>query len=787
MKSTPLSLLKKIQKETIIGIDLGTTNSCVSIVENGVSILIPDTDGRKIIPSTITIDKNNLTVGDFKSSTFREVKRIIGQPYNTKIIENEKRFLPYELLESKGKIRAKLFESKISYSPEELSSYVLTKMKSMAENYLKKKISKAVITVPAYFNDNQRSATIDAGKIAGLEVVRIINEPSAAAIAYSIDKTSSHKKILVYDIGGGTLDVAILTVSNGMIITEGTAGNTHLGGSDFDAELMKYCLTIFNNPEDNSLHTLNKVLENNDEKEKITKASLENIEKDMLHELKKKCEKAKIELSTKTCTTITISKFFEGKDLYVTLTRSMMNTIFSQLLMMCLKPIDEVLELCNTSTQNIDEILLVGGMSRMPLIRNKIAMLFGKQPNVSIDPDEVVGLGAGITAQRIADPKTVINGSEDITIIDTVPLSLGVNIKGLFEPIIKRGMYIPISSTEIFSCDKEDADEVLIQIYEGERPLVKDNFYIGEFILPFGEKDPNSKYERRVEVEFSIDVNGMVNVAARSFGCKNESQVSIALTTKGRLNENDVQKIIKKAEKMKLIDRNEISRKFLKERLDNIQIIFNANKIVDESLENMKKKIDTIDLSFLKNEIFNLYVKYPKILKDKTEITSHYDEYDYKDEEVTGIRDTVDKVDVYEGIRRNNILLKSLDYLKKYPEEKIFIDTQEEWMTKTHTDEEWESKLEEVEKYLNKKQERDSKSFEENFSKLDELCKGTILFCQQEKIEIPLSVKEIIYDTFIWINEVKKRLKEKGSNINSFSNECKYRLELILAKVKMFE
>jgi molecular chaperone DnaK (HSP70) len=555
-----------IEYENVIGIDLGTSNSCVAIYRNGMVEIIPDEYGHKIIPSYVAFgNSGNRYVGHAaKNQTeinpknvFYEVKRLIGRKINDNIIENEKEYRTYNLGEDqRGSIilisnitnknsETGLLELK-KFTPEEVISAILVKLKNMASEYLKSPVTKAVITIPANFNDGQRQATKDAAKIAGLECIRLVNEPTAAGIAYGMtlrtEKTSDGKSIkrtaLVYDFGGGTLDVTLLIIENGKYEVIASSGNMRFGGSDFDTRLIQYCIGRF---------------------ERINHfPKLNNISPLSMQKLKRECEDAKKKLSNFAKTYIFVPKFYNHIDLCISLKRIDMEKLFTDLFLICLKPVEDILKECELDESKIDDIILVGGMTRMPKIRNLIKSKFGKEPICNINPDEAIAAGAAIDAYIAChrrDPFT-----KNLRIQDVVSLSLGVEtIGGIMDVIISRGDSLPCSSKKRYSTDTDYTDSVTIKIYEGERSLTRDNFFVGEFELTGIEKVPRGIPE--IEVTFHVDENGIISVSAENLKT-NDFEEIIVTSNKNRLSDTEINRLIEESKELEFKDMEEKKKKY---------------------------------------------------------------------------------------------------------------------------------------------------------------------------------------------------------------------------------
>lgn len=546
----------KEEEEIIIGIDLGTTNSIVSVWRNNNLEIIPDSYGNNTIPSVVAFTNKTKYVGRAgknqtninPENTYYEVKRLIGRRYDEISVKNDREFLTYEIEPDEDnniRLKSSLSRRKKAYAPEEISSIILMELKRMAEGYLKQSVNKAVITVPAYFNDSQRQATKDAAKIAGIECERIINEPTAAALAYGLQKITLNKEtdinVLVYDNGGGTTDVSLLNISHGMFQVLASTGNTHMGGADFDNRLVSYAKRIFKKK--------NKIRE-------LTKVSVISLQK-----LKKACENAKKILSVTWKAVIAVKEFYEGKNLYVTITREEFEKLCRDLFILCLKPVEDVLRSCEMEVDEIDEIILVGGCTRMPRIREDLKLFFkGKEPNTSINPDEVVSAGAALQGYILANKSDPF--SENVVLLDIIPLSLGVEtIGGVMTVLIPRNSVIPISRKRKFTPDADYETEVNIEIYEGERAMTKDNFKVGEFKLMGLEPAPRGIAQ--IEITFSVDINGIISVTAEDVD-NNKNKSTITITgDKGRLTKEKIDRLIKEAEEMEAKDKIEREKKQL--------------------------------------------------------------------------------------------------------------------------------------------------------------------------------------------------------------------------------
>ena len=585
----------EMQDEYVIGIDLGTTNTCVGIWRNGSLEIIPDEYGNRTIPSFVAYTNVNRYIGlDAKnqkdlnpSNVFYEVKRLIGRKIDDPLVTKEREFFSYQIDcdEFKNIVLVPNLNNKKVLTVEEISAAILTKAKYMASNYLHQKITKCVITIPAYFNDGQRQATKDAALIAGLDCIRIINEPTAAALAYGLlqrTQTSNEeeiiaKNIMVYDFGGGTLDVSLVRIEDGIFEVLSSCGNMRMGGSDFDNRLISYAIGKF------------KKMNNIQDIDKLSNVSLQK--------LRLSCEQAKKILSTSMKTQIAVKNFYKNNDtdldLFIPITRVDFEKICTDLFLISLKPIDDVLKNCDFEVTDIDEIILVGGMTRMPKIRELIKVKFNKEPNCTINPEEAVAAGATIQGYLLSHADDPF--SEAVTLLDTIALSLGVEtIGGVMDTIIERGTIIPTNESKSYTTDKDYVDNVLIKIYEGERRLTKDNFFVGEFELHGIQLEPRGMPE--IDVIFNIDNNGIITVTAENKKTNEKNSLTVT-SNKGRLTKAQIDELITDAKELEYRDELEKRKKWMHYEVDDF-----CNNIL-MNIKNKEFKLSDVDRQTIEQDI----------------------------------------------------------------------------------------------------------------------------------------------------------------------------------------
>jgi molecular chaperone DnaK len=512
----------------VIGIDLGTTNSCVAVMEGKTPKVIENAEGMRTTPSIVAFsDDGERLVGQpakrqavtNPEKTIFAVKRLIGRRYDDPMVEKDKKLVPYKISKASNG-DAWVEEEGKQYSPSQISAFILQKMKETAEAHLGQKVEQAVITVPAYFNDAQRQATKDAGKIAGLEVLRIINEPTAAALAYGLDKQKTGT-IAVYDLGGGTFDISILEIGDGVFEVKSTNGDTFLGGEDFDMRLVNYLADEFQKEQGIDLR-----------KDKLA-----------LQRLKESAEKAKIELSSTTQTEINLPFITADaagpKHLTMKLTRAKFEALVDDLIQRTIQPCKQAIKDAGISAAQINEVVLVGGMTRMPKVQEVVKQLFGKEPHKGVNPDEVVAIGAAIQAGVLA------GDVKDVLLLDVTPLSLGIEtLGGVFTRIIDRNTTIPTKKSQVFSTAEDNQNAVTIRVFQGEREMAADNKILGQFDLV--GIPPSPRGVPQIEVTFDIDANGIVNVQAKDKATGKEQQIRIQAS--GGLSETDIEKMVKDAE-----------------------------------------------------------------------------------------------------------------------------------------------------------------------------------------------------------------------------------------------